>query len=210
MLPLKQKQPIKLYVIGSIVCILFVVVAFIFLQRDQEEELQLLEDFSSEESNESLSVAEEETVEIVIKVDVKGAVVRPGLYMAKPDDRVLDLIEQAGSFTEEADQNGVNLAQRVEDQMVIYVPTIGEEATSVNTTSSLGNSGGTVAQDGKININQATAAELETITGIGPSKANAILQYREENGTFKSIEELKNISGIGDKTFEKLKDEITI
>lgn len=207
---MKQKQPIKLYVIGSIVCILFVVVAFIFLQRDQEEELQLLEDFSSEESNESLSVAEEETVEVVIKVDVKGAVVRPGLYMAKPDDRVLDLIEQAGSFTEEANQNGVNLAQRVEDQMVIYVPTIGEEATTTVNASSLGNSEGAVAQDGKININQATAAELETITGIGPSKANAILQYREENGTFKSIEELKNISGIGDKTFEKLKDEITI
>jgi len=76
---------------------------------------------------------------------------------------------------------------------------------------SLGDNGGVVPSNGgKININQATAAELETITGIGPSKATAILQYREENGAFKSIEELKNISGIGDKTFEKLKDEITI
>ena len=207
---LKQKQSMKLYVMGSLVFILLIVVAIIFLQYDQKEERQMFEDFSIEESDESLSVAEEETVEVIIKVDVKGAVVRPGLYMAKSDDRVLDLIEQAGSFTEDADRNGVNLAQRVEDQMVIYVPTIGEEATAVNVPS-LGNNGGVVPSDGgKININQATAGELETITGIGPSKATAILQYREENGAFKSIEELKNISGIGDKTFEKLKDEITI
>lgn len=203
---LKWKKTHILYLFGFIACVLLGVF-FLFSKESQEKDLQML-DFSSEESElVTKEIVVEETM--VIKVDVKGEVIRPGLYIAKDGDRVQDVIEQAGSFTKQADRNSVNLAQRVQDQMVIYVPAIGEVVSDVRTPILQGQ-GGSMNQGDKININQASAEELQSITGIGPSKANAILQYREENGAFKSIDELMNISGIGDKTFEKLKDEITI
>ncbi|KMY50869.1 helix-hairpin-helix domain-containing protein [Peribacillus loiseleuriae] len=142
--------------------------------------------------------------EEIIKVDVKGAVNRPGVYIAAAGDRVIDLIADAGDFTKEADKDQVNLAQVVEDQMVILVPRIGDESGLAPVTSSGGSS------DGKINLNTATQAELETLTGIGPSKALSIIDYREKTGKFQSVEDLKKISGIGDKTFEKLKDSIKV
>jgi len=154
---------------------------------------------------------------VIIKVDVKGAVRTPGVFIAKPGDRVIDLIAAAGDFTKDADADKVNLAQLVEDQMVIYVPRAGEEAVEladaasastggpVATTSTTGSSSGN-----QVNLNTATQAELETLPGIGPSKAIAIIEYRETTGKFQQIEDLKNISGIGDKTFEKLQDSITV
>jgi competence protein ComEA len=153
----------------------------------------------------------------IIKVDVKGAVRTPGVFIAKLGDRVIDLIAAAGDFTKDADADKVNLAQLVEDQMVIYVPRAGEEAVeladaasastggAVATTSTTGSSSGN-----QVNLNTATQAELETLPGIGPSKAIAIIEYRETTGKFQQIEDLKNISGIGDKTFEKLQDSITV
>ncbi|MGE8078215.1 helix-hairpin-helix domain-containing protein [Peribacillus loiseleuriae] len=137
---------------------------------------------------------------------MKGAVNRPGVYIAAAGDRVIDLIADAGDFTKEADKDQVNLAQVVEDQMVILVPRIGDESglATVPMTSSGGSS------DGKINLNTATQAELETLTGVGPSKALSIIDYREKTGKFQSVEDLKKISGIGDKTFEKLKDSIKV
>ncbi|MBA9025504.1 helix-hairpin-helix domain-containing protein [Peribacillus huizhouensis] len=142
----------------------------------------------------------------IIKVDVKGAVNRPGVYIAEAGDRVIDLIADAGDFAKEADKDQVNLAQVVEDQMVILVPRVGDE--SVETIGSVSSSGS--SSDGKINLNTATQAELETLTGVGPSKALSIIDYREKNGKFHSVEDLKKISGIGDKTFEKLKDSIKV
>ncbi|WP_083392077.1 helix-hairpin-helix domain-containing protein [Bacillus sp. MUM 13] len=153
----------------------------------------------------------------VIKVDVKGAVKAPGVFNAKEGDRVIDLIAAAGSFSREADKDKVNLAQLVQDQMVIYVPAKGEApgmggtlaapAGAVSVPQGTGGGGG----DGKVNLNTASEADLETLTGIGPSKAQAILEYRDKNGgSFKSAEDLKNVPGIGDKTFEKLKDSIFV
>lgn len=153
----------------------------------------------------------------IIKVDVKGAVRTPGVFIAKPGDRVIDLIAAAGDFTKDADADKVNLAQLVEDQMVIYVPRAGEEAVELADAASA-STGGTVAttsttgssSGNQVNLNTATQAELETLPGIGPSKAIAIIEYRETTGKFQQIEDLKNISGIGDKTFEKLQDSITV
>ncbi|WP_419881450.1 helix-hairpin-helix domain-containing protein [Peribacillus sp. B-H-3] len=159
----------------------------------------------------------------VIKVDVKGAVKAPGVFNAKEGDRVIDLIAAAGSFSRDADKDKVNLAQLVQDQMVIYVPEKGEapgmEGTSAPSSGAVSVSQGpAVSQgsgggggDGKVNLNTAAEADLETLTGIGPSKAQAILEYRDKNGgSFKSAEDLKNVPGIGDKTFEKLKDSIFV
>ncbi|WP_043933943.1 helix-hairpin-helix domain-containing protein [Bacillus sp. EB01] len=139
-----------------------------------------------------------------ILIDVKGAVEKPGVYHASPDERVIDIIELAGGLSESADTSGVNFAQKLQDEMIVYVPAKGEEAGSTA-------SGTDVASgNGKININRANETELQEIPGIGPSKAAAIIEYREKNGPFKKPEELKEISGIGDKTFEKLEGAITV
>ncbi|WP_057911671.1 helix-hairpin-helix domain-containing protein [Peribacillus muralis] len=145
--------------------------------------------------------------DVVIKVDVKGAVEKPGIFTAQAGDRVIDMISAAGNFTDKADKDKVNFAQLVEDQMVIYVPEIGEEEGALG-QNNLAPSGGMNA--GQVNLNTATQEELETLTGIGPSKATAILEYRESVGKFKQIDELKKVSGIGDKTFEKLQDSISV
>ncbi|AJD91587.1 hypothetical protein JMA_22700 [Jeotgalibacillus malaysiensis] len=134
----------------------------------------------------------------VLFVDIKGEVKREGVYEMSAGDRVIDLIRKAGGELPEADMAAVNMAQKLQDEMVIIVPALSSEMK-----------GTTPAQSDTININTADQSELETIPGIGPAKASAIIQYREENGQFKSVEELMNISGIGEKTFEKLKELIS-
>ena len=129
----------------------------------------------------------------------------------KNGDRVIDGLKAAGGMTKNADQREVNLAQRLRDEMEIYVPKKGETlrlgAAEVQQPGSEADNSG---NQNKVSINQASEAQLETIPGIGPSKAKAIIDYRNKHSRFKALTELKNISGIGDKTFEKLKDHITL
>ncbi|MBD8069219.1 helix-hairpin-helix domain-containing protein [Bacillus sp. PS06] len=139
-----------------------------------------------------------------IMVDVKGEVLQPGVYEFDTGERIQDAIRQAGGFTEDADVLTVNLAAILIDEMVIYVPKIGEvREVVVDMKSSQGG-------DDKISINTATVEELQQLTGIGPAKAAAIKKYKDENGPLKNVEELLNVAGIGEKTLEKLRDEITI
>lgn len=138
-----------------------------------------------------------------ILIDVKGAVNDPGVYKAVIGDRVINLIEKAGGIKETADESAINFAERVTDEMVVYVPSKGEEVEA-----SVGQ--GSHSKSDKINLNKATQSELETLPGIGPAKAKAIIEYREANGSFESIEGIMSISGFGEKTFEKLKDHITV
>jgi competence protein ComEA len=145
----------------------------------------------------------------VIKVDVKGAVKKPGVYETMEGDRVIDVLEKAGGLMENADRNQINFALRVSDEMVIYIPGEGEGLFETNGAEGM-TSISVQQNDGKINLNNATEAELQTLPGIGPSKAAAILEHRETNGPFKAIEDLKLIPGIGDKTFEKLKERIKV
>lgn len=147
-----------------------------------------------------------------IIVDVKGQVKKPGVYPSSQEERVIDVINRAGGLTESADESQVNFAEHVQDAMVIYIPAIGEvemETADTQTGNFTGNSGGD-NQQAKVNLNKADETELQTLPGIGPAKATAIVEYRETNGPFKTIKDLKNISGIGDKTFEKLKDHIDV
>lgn len=170
----------------------------------QEELIETIQPI--EEKN--LSESAEEAVMQQVFVEIKGAVMYPGVYELEQDQRIKDVVQLAGGYTENADTQFINHAQKVQDEMVIYIPIMGEQleegASSLLTLPTETN------KEQKININKADVATLGTLPGIGPSKAQSILTYREENGQFQTIDDLKNVSGIGDKTFEKLKDAITV
>ena len=144
------------------------------------------------------------TQETVIFVDIKGAVKNPGVYQMKVGDRVKDALDAAGGLTAEADSQKVNLAQRVEDQMVIVVPKVGEEAEEI----SAGATSKEEAKEGKVNINTATVEELKTLKGVGEKKAEAIIEYRKKNGSFQTKEDLMKVRGIGKKLFESFQERI--
>ena len=144
------------------------------------------------------------TQEAVIFVDIKGAVKNPGVYQMKSGDRVKDVLDAAGGLTDEADSQKVNLAQRVEDQMVIVVPKVGEEATEIPA----GLASKEATKEGKVNINTATVEELKTLKGVGEKKAEAIIEYRKKNGSFKTKEDLMKVRGIGKKLFESFQERI--
>lgn len=142
-------------------------------------------------------------------VDVKGAVKHPGLYSLQEGDRLFDAVEKAGGYTDEADTRMLNHAQKLDDEAVIYVPVHGEELP-VFETAAAGAGQAPQEKSALVNINTADQAGLQTLPGIGPSKAAAIVQYREESGAFPDTAALKNVSGIGEKTFERLQSLITI
>ena len=147
---------------------------------------------------------ESTTQETVIFVDIKGEVKKPGVYQMKVGDRVKDALDAAGGLTAEADSQKVNLAQKVEDQMVIVVPKVGEEAEALPA----GATSKEVAKEGKVNINTATVEELKTLKGVGEKKAEAIIEYRKKNGSFKTKEDLMKVRGIGKKLFESFEERI--
>lgn len=147
---------------------------------------------------------ENTTLKAVIFVDIKGAVKKPGVYQMKAGDRVKDAIDAAGGLTAEADSQKVNLAQRVEDQMVIVVPKVGEEAEAIPA----GVTSKETSKEGKVNINTATVEELKTLKGVGEKKAEAIIEYRKKNGSFKTKEDLMKVRGIGKKLFESFEERI--
>ncbi|MGN9864575.1 helix-hairpin-helix domain-containing protein [Bacillus swezeyi] len=143
-----------------------------------------------------------------IVVDLKGAVKQPGVYEMRAGDRVHHLLKKAGGTVKKAAEEQVNLAAVLQDGMVIYIPYEGEESAPIPSES------GASAADGgageMININTASSEELQEIPGVGPSKAEAIITYREENGPFQTIEDITNVSGIGEKSFEKIKSSISV
>ncbi len=143
----------------------------------------------------------------IVVVDVKGQVALPGVYTLSANKRVLDAITLAGGLLPTADERMLNLAAKLVDEMVIYVPTEGEQTPI---TGQIAQVPGATSDSDLININTSDENELMTLSGIGPSKAKAIIIYREENGLFQSIEQVKEVSGIGDQTFEAIKDFISI
>ena len=154
-------------------------------------------------------------------VDVKGNVKKPGVYEFNQNDRVIDAIEKAGGLTKNANTSNINLSKKLTSEMVIYVYSNKEIKNNDNLTCNnicnvevieVNNCIETnISKNEKlVNINKASLEELLTITGIGESKAKNIIEHRETNGDFVSIEDIKNVSGIGDALFEKIKDKITI
>ena len=135
-------------------------------------------------------------------VDVKGAVKKPGVYTVTQGERVIDVIEKAGGLTVEANQKSLSLAQYVTDEMSVYVPKIGEIVEEREGESPIGS--------GRISLNTATVEELDTLQGIGPVKAEAIVEYRETNGLFRSLEDLLQVNGIGEKTIEQIQNDVLV
>ena len=139
-----------------------------------------------------------------IFVDVKGAVKHPGVFETTKDKRVKDLIEEAGGLLDDADTSTLNLSQRVKDQMVIYVLKHGEKPKQIS------DGGSSSSNTDVININTANKEQLMKISGVGKTKAEAIISYREKNGDFKKKEDITKVRGIGKATFDKIKDKIEV
>ena len=150
---------------------------------------------------------EESPEQDLITVDVKGAVKSPGIYDLPVGSRVHDAVQKAGGLTEQADSKSLNLAQKVSDEALVYVPSKGEEAASQQAASGTTPSS---SKEKKINLNKASLEELKQVKGLGGKRAQDIIDHREANGKFKSVDELKKVSGIGAKTIEKLKDYVTV
>lgn len=142
-----------------------------------------------------------------IVAEIKGEVIKPDVYTLNEGSIIKDLIEIAGGLTAEADISNINRAKELSNHELIIIKNINDKISQDESK----NEGQNIEDDdGKININTADISKLKEIPGIGDIKANSIIMYRESNGNFKSIEELKNIEGIGEKTFEKIKNNIKI
>ena len=180
-------------------------VLFFWLWGMQEESAQPAEAALKVEGGEQTQTAAggktaEQTA--MIYVDISGCVKEPGVYEVQEGTRVFQLIEEAGGLTENADIEGINRAEPLIDgQKIVIYARSGDEAESAGTGE---------RSDGRININTADSELLQEIPGVGPVTAEKIIQYREENGRFAAPEEIKNVSGIGEKTYEKLANFICV
>lgn len=212
-------EKIKQYKLALVIALIGVVIAgFMMLQREQKQEnniQQLMEQTSysssstTEKSKQRSESDQGDKNEGMVTVDVKGAVKKPGVYQLKSSSRVHDALLKAGGMTDEADLKSINQAQKLVDEAVVYVAKVGENVVDVTTNTSASTST-SQAKAGLVNLNTATEADFQTISGIGQKRAQDIIAYREANGKFKSVDDLKNVTGIGAKTLEKLKEYVTV
>ena len=154
-----------------------------------------------EDGNQKEEVVEQD----LITVDVKGAVKSPGIYDLPVGSRINDAVQKAGGLTDNADSKSINLAQKISDEALVYVPTKEEVANQESYSNATGNK-----ESKKVNLNKASLEELKQVKGLGAKRAQDIIDHRETNGKFKSVDELKKVSGIGAKTIEKLKEYVTV
>lgn len=222
MIDLKNKKIIGLAIITIII---FIVSIFLYKQKSSNAfKEEYMTEIFEEESNDNMEYTEtlEEDTTIVnedsidrnkIIVEIKGEVAKPDVYQLEEGSIIKDLIDMAGGVTEEADLSRINRAEELLNHELIIIGNINDETeSSVVQNNSTYSSNGNNSDKGStlININTADLEQLKEITGIGNIKAQSIIDYREANGGFKSLEELKNVDGIGDKTFEKIKEQITL
>ena len=217
-----MKFKINKKLIISVVITTFLLSALLYnilYMKDQKNEI-----INEIENGEIINVEKDEAEKIeevkTIFVDVGGEVINPGLYELPENSRINDAINLAGGVTEKADTSLVNLAYVLSDAMKIVVPkkevkkvisktTYSNSAPVINVTSGVVENGNSKGSN-KININFSNKEQLTSISGIGDSTAQKIIDYRDKNGNFSSIEDIKNVSGIGEKKFEKIKDKITV
>lgn len=192
-----------------IICVCFIILVLGIFYASFKDKL-VGEEYTFEDD--VVETKEEKVVEEVkIIIHVAGEVNNPGIISLKQGSRIIDAIESAGGLTEDADISNVNLAYELEDAQKIYIPSIYdlEEIAVIQENSENILSSG-VKNNSKVNINKANEGELQNLTGIGLSIAKRIVQYRNENGNFKNLEDIKNVSGIGESKYENIKDEICI
>lgn len=216
----------KQIVIGIFILFLLVggtILTIFMFQSDKKDKSDLV---VSTATNSLKKKSKKENIENY-KVDIKGEILTPGIYTLKSNSRVIDVIEMSGGLTENADTSVINLSKKITDEMVIIIYSksevkdfektketekIVQEKCIKKDENALKNDAcitDSAKTSGKVSINTATKEELMTLTGIGDSKAEDIIKYREENGPFKTIEDIKNVSGIGDSLFAKIKENIT-
>ena len=192
----------------SVVVTLSVVGVLVYCSLNNE--VSAMEIVQEEQKCECEEISEE------VLVDIKGAVKKPGVYKLSKNSIVNDVIVLAGGLKSGATTDDINLSKAIYNEMVIYISTKSELKEKQNNTSNIPSSTSETKVDNicvnpnKVNINSATVDELTTLNGIGEAKAIKIIDYRNTNGLFKSIEDIKNVSGIGEAFYEKIKDNITI
>ena len=197
---------------------------FVLYKNNQSKTEEIVDIFKEKEDKEEVTeitgeTEEKENIEKIV-VDIKGMVANPGVYEVDSTSRINDVIALAGGLIEGADTSMINLAKIVEDEMTIIIYSSKEvlekykEEVCICDCPLITNDACIEEQESSnneiININTATTEELTKITGIGEAKAKSIIEYRDQNGKFNNIEEIKNVPGIGDSLFEKIKDYITV
>ena len=211
-----------------IVCVLILGLISVFLinsNHHDEEVITEVSEINMEESNNDYNT---------IKINIKGAVVQPGVYEIPKNSRVEDAIFSAGGLIDNADTSIINLSRKLSDESVVIIYTVDEvkkikqgnviiqyienecncpeyqNSACIDPDTLINNDNDSESISGKISLNKATIEQLQTLSGIGKAKAEAIIEYRSINGGFKNIEEIKKVKGIGDAVFEKIKNDITI
>ena len=219
-----KKHKGKIFILIFILFTLFIVYDTYYVEPEVE-----VEEVTTQKK-EDTEDKKEETKEVKVLVDVKGEINTPGVYELTSNNTVMDAINKAGGLTKQSDTSNINLSKKLEDEMVIIVYSkseikkmneedkiecppcnnacITEEDEKAKLNSEKSETTNTPA--GKIKINTAGSEALQTLDGIGEAKAKAIIEYRNKNGNFKNIEDIKNVSGIGDSVYEKIKDNITV
>ena len=223
----KQILVVILFILLTTSCISLYVVKF---DKSKEKDSKKDREIVLTEKKEVKEKNKEKTTNTKIMVDIKGEVVNPGIYTLEDDQRVIDVINMAGGITKNADTSVLNLSKKLKDEMVIIVYSyyevknfsyIKEVEKKVQTECSKGindiendacieESSDSEESPSLISINTATKEELMKLTGIGEKKAEDIIKYREENGLFSQIEDVKNVPGIGESLYEKIKNSIEI
>ncbi len=218
----RYRKQIIIGIISVIVIASLIVITIINIDKEEPKEEIILQ--KKDEHKEKVEIPDK------LKVDIKGQVINPGIYSLNADSRVIDVIAAAGGLTGEADTSVINLSKKITDEMVIIVYSKTEVADFHKTkqieeqvqekciqqdeealvNNACISSEVEVKKTGKISINTASKEELMTLPGIGESKAKDIISYREKNGPFKSVEDIKKVTGVGDSIFAQIKENITV
>ena len=219
---LKDKKKIGILIILVIVLIAFGILylksGFKELKKNDAESIFVEDAENTDTSNNNIknnSISKnnkEETIPIKDKsivVEIKGEVKKPDVYTLNENAIIKELIEAAGGLTENADLSNINRAKKLQNHELVYIANkndIIKDSKNTNLESNISNSQG--ISNNIVNINTATIEQLKTLNGVGDSKAKSIIEYREQNGAFKSKEDIKNVTGIGEKMFERIKEQI--
>lgn len=235
----KIRKNLKLITVIVVMIILVILAMIKFALSSDVVEQMPIDDLVLDEEVEVNDENGDEADVSNVFVDIKGAVISPGVYEIENNKKVIDVVQLAGGLLENADTSMVNLAKKVTNEMVIIIYTVDEVRKAMETeavakivdnkcvcpkvtndaclkqnstsTSNNDNLDDNVSNEGGIvNINTATIEELLTLSGIGESKAKAIVEYREDHGDFKKIEDVMEVSGIGEALYEKIKEHITV
>lgn len=216
---------LKKYYRKIIIILIPFLILMVFIQMyKKENNIVINENYTSDNETELIDNVDNHEK----KLNIKGAVVNPGVYSFNEGERVIDAINKSGGLLENADTSVINLSKNLFDEMVIVVYTVDEvnemkgkniliqyvekecNCPTLSNDACLSNDSVKESDSSKISINNASVEELTKLSGIGKSKAKSIVEYRNEHGLFSSIDEILNVSGIGEALFEKIKDNITI